>query len=44
MGVFDFFRKKQVVAEPTIEQDVLVNETNEEKPVNNIVAITYGTG
>ena len=44
MGVFDFFRKKQVVAEPTIEQDVLVNETNEEKPVNNIVTITYGTG
>ena len=44
MGVFDFFRKKQVVAEPTIEQDVLVNETNEEKPVNNIVIITYGTG
>ena len=44
MGVFDFFRRKQAVVEPIIEQDVLVNETNEEKPVNNIVTITYGTG
>ena len=34
MGVFDFFRSKPV----------LVEETNEEKPVNNIVTITYGTG
>ena len=45
MGVFDFFRRKPVVVkEPTIEQNVLVEETNEEKPVNNIVTITYGTG
>ena len=45
MGVFDFFRSKPVlVEEPTIEQNVLVEETNEEKPVNNIVTITYGTG
>lgn len=33
-----------LVEEPTIEQNVLVEETNEEKPVNNIVTITYGTG
>ena len=45
MGVFDFFRRKPVLVEkPTIEQNVLVEETNEEKPVNNIVTITYGTG
>ena len=45
MGVFDFFRSKPVlVEEPTSEQNVLVEETNEEKPVNNIVTITYGTG
>lgn len=45
MGVFDFFRRKPVlVEEPTSEQNVLVEETNEEKPVNNIVTITYGTG
>ena len=45
MGVFDFFRRKPVlVEEPTIEQNVLVEETNEEKPVNNVVTITYGTG
>ena len=44
MGVFDFFRRKQAVVEPIVEQDVLVNETNEKKPVNNIVTITYGTG
>ena len=44
MGVFDFFRRKQAVVEPIVEQNVLVNETNEEKPVNNIVTITYGTG
>ena len=31
MGVFDFFRRKQAVVEPIVEQDVLVNETNEEK-------------
>ena len=35
MGVFDFFRRKPVVVkEPTIEQNVLVEETNEEKPIN----------
>ena len=40
MGVFDFFRRKQAVVEPIVEQNVLVNEANEEKPVNNIVSIT----
>ena len=45
MGVFDFFRRKPVVIEePTIEQNVLVEETNEEKPVNSKITITYGTG
>ena len=45
MGVFDFFRKKQVVAEePSVNQNVLVEETNEEKSVKNTVVITYGTG
>ena len=45
MGVFDFLRRKPVlVEEPTIEQNVLVEEANEEKPVNNVVTITYGTG
>ena len=45
MGVFDFFRRKPVVVkEPTIEQNVLVEETNEEKPVNSKITITYGTG
>ena len=44
MGVFDFFRRKQTIVEPIEEQNVLVEETNEEKPVNNIVTITYGTG
>ena len=44
MGVFDFFRRKQAIVEPIEEQNVLVEETNEEKPVNNVVTITYGTG
>ena len=44
MGVFDFFRRKQTIVEPIEEQNVLVEETNEEKPVNNVVTITYGTG
>ena len=44
MGVFDFFRRKPVVEQPTVEQNVLVEDANEEKPVNNIVTITYGTG
>lgn len=45
MGVFDFFRKKQMmVEEPSVEQNVLVEETNEEKSVNNVITITYGTG
>ena len=45
MGVFDFFRRKPVVVkEPTIEQNVLVEETNEKKPENNKITITYGTG
>lgn len=45
MGVFDFFRKKQVmVEEPSVEQNVLVEEPNEEKAVNNVITITYGTG
>ena len=44
MGVFDFFRRKPVVEQPTVEQNVLVEEANEEKPVNNVVTITYGTG
>ena len=45
MGVFDFFRKKQVlVEEPTMEQNLVVEETQNEKPVNRIVSITYGTG
>ena len=35
MGVFDFFRRKPVlVEEPTIEQNVLVEETNEENSEN----------
>ena len=35
MGVFDFFRRKPMVVEkPTIEQNVLVEDTNEEKPVD----------
>ena len=33
-----------VIEEPTIEQNVLVEETNEEKPVNSKITITYGTG
>ena len=44
MGVFDFFRRKPVVEQPTVEQNVLVEDANEEKPVNNVVTITYGTG
>ena len=44
MGVFDFFRRKQAIVEPIEEQNVLVEEANEEKPVNNVVTITYGTG
>ena len=44
MGVFDFFRSKQAVVEPIVEQNVLVDEANEEKPVNNIVSLPYGTG
>lgn len=44
MGVFNFFRRKQAVAEPIIEQDVLVEDTNEEKSTNNLITITYGTG
>ena len=45
MGVFDFFRSKPVlVEEPTIEQNVLVEESNEEKPVDNKITITYSTG
>ena len=44
MGVFDFFRRKPAIVEPIEEQNVLVEETNEEKPVNNVVTITYGTG
>lgn len=44
MGVFDFFRRKQAIVEPIEEQNVLVEETNEEKTVNNVVTITYGTG
>ena len=44
MGVFDIFRRKKVMVEPTIEDEGLVNEANEEKPVSNIVTITYGTG
>ena len=35
MGVFDFFRRKPVVEQPTVEQNVLVEDANEEKPVNN---------
>ena len=45
MGVFNFFRKKQVlVEEPTMEQNLVAEETQNEKPVNDIVTITYGTG
>ena len=45
MGVFNFFRKKQVlVEEPTMEQNLVVEETQNEKPVNGMVTITYGTG
>ena len=44
MGVFDFFRRKQAIVEPIEEQNVLVEEANEEKPANNVVTITYGTG
>jgi len=44
MGVFDFFRRKPVLEQPTVEQNVLVKETNDEKEVNNVVTITYGTG
>ena len=45
MGVFNFFRKKQMlVEEPTMEQNLVVEETQNEKPVNSIVTITYGTG
>ena len=45
MGVFNFFRKKQMlVEEPTMEQNLVVEETQIEKPVNEIVTITYGTG
>lgn len=42
MGVFDFFRKKQVmVEEPSVEQNVLVEEPNEEKAVNNVITLWY---
>mgnify|MGYP006391486755 FL=1 len=44
MGVFDFFKRKQMLEEPTLEQEVLVDETNEEKSVNNMITISYGTG
>ena len=45
MGVFNFFRKKQVlVEEPTMEQNLVAEETQNEKTVNDIVTITYGTG
>ena len=44
MGVFNFFRRKSVVEQPVVEQNVLVKETNDEKEVNNVVTITYGTG
>ena len=45
MGVFNFFRKKQMlVEEPTMEQNLVVEENQNEKPVNSIVTITYGTG
>ena len=30
--------------EPTMEQNLVVEETQNEKPVNSIVTITYGTG
>lgn len=44
MGVFDFLRRKQTIVEPIEEQNVLVEETNEEKPAANKITITYGTG
>lgn len=44
MGFFDFFSRKRTVVEPIEEQNVLVEETNEEKPVNKTITITYGTG
>ena len=45
MGVLNFFRRKpMLVEEPTMEQNVLVEDTNEEKSTNNLITITYGTG
>ena len=45
MGVFNFFRKKQVlVEEPNMEQNLVVEDTNNEKSTHGVVTITYGTG